>query len=100
MNCLCNTLKEARYLQRISSFPNNTIYQGMAYVRLESISKARNGIHETLKLLLTVACRGCWMPVANEVLGCPRKYFLFMSQNFQTTFSFFSRSPKFLKFVS
>ena len=24
----------------------------------------------------TVACRGCWMPGANEVLGYPRKYFV------------------------
>src|SRR6218665_2436842 len=30
----------------------------------------------------TVACRGCWMPGVNQVLGCPRKYFLFVSQNF------------------
>ena len=29
-----------------------------------------------------MACRGCWMPGANEVLGCHRKYFLFVSQNF------------------
>ena len=29
-----------------------------------------------------VACRGCWMPGANEILGCPRKYFLFVPQNF------------------
>src|SRR6218665_1604879 len=27
---------------------------------------------------LAVVCRSCWMPGANEVLGCP--------QNFQTTF--------------
>jgi len=25
-----------------------------------------------------VACRGCWMPGAKEVIGCPRKYFLFV----------------------
>src|SRR6218665_2231542 len=37
----------------------------------------------------SVACRGCWMPGANEVLGCPRKYFLFVSQTFLMTF--FSR---------
>jgi len=24
-------------------------------------------------LLPSVACRGCWMPGANEVLGCPRE---------------------------
>jgi len=28
-----------------------------------------------------VACRGCWMPGANEVLGCLRKYFIFVPQN-------------------
>src|SRR6218665_532749 len=25
-----------------------------------------------------VACRSCWMPGAKEILGCPRKYFLFV----------------------
>ena len=25
-----------------------------------------------------VVCRGCWIPGANEVVGCPRKYFLFV----------------------
>src|SRR6218665_1564422 len=33
------------------------------------------------------------MPGANEVLGCPRKYFVFLLQNFSRPF--FSRSPKF-----
>src|SRR6218665_368837 len=28
--------------------------------------------------VLPVACIGCWMPGAKEVLGCPRKYFLFV----------------------
>src|SRR6218665_988854 len=28
--------------------------------------------------VLPVACRSCWMPGAKEVLGCPRKYFLFV----------------------
>src|SRR6218665_3406721 len=36
--------------------------------------------------LYAVACRGCWMPGANEVLGCPRKYFLFIPQNFRRPF--------------
>lgn len=31
--------------------------------------------------MTAVACTGCWMPVANQVLGCPRN-FLFVSQNF------------------
>src|SRR6218665_2936774 len=34
----------------------------------------------------SVACRGCWMPGANEVLGCRRKYFVFLSQNFLPPF--------------
>src|SRR6218665_2801136 len=34
----------------------------------------------------SVACRGCWMPEANEVLGCPRKYFLFTPQTFRRPF--------------
>src|SRR6218665_287899 len=33
-----------------------------------------------------VACRGCWMPGANEGLGCPRIYFLFVPQNFSRPF--------------
>src|SRR6218665_840777 len=33
-----------------------------------------------------VACRACWMPGANEVLRCPRKYFLFIPQNFRRPF--------------
>src|SRR6218665_4212958 len=33
-----------------------------------------------------VACRGCWMHGANEVLRCPRKYFLFIPQNFRRPF--------------
>ena len=34
-----------------------------------------------MKELDSVACRGCWMPGANGVLGCLRKYFVFLSQN-------------------
>src|SRR6218665_3278770 len=43
-----------------------------------------------------VACRSCWMPGSNEDLGCPRKYFSFVPQNFLRPF--FSHSPKFFTF--
>ena len=36
----------------------------------------------TFNTCTQVACRGSWMPEANNVLGCPRKYFLFIPQNF------------------
>src|SRR6218665_2500776 len=34
---------------------------------------------------LSVACRGCWMPGANEVLGCPRIFSIRLPK-FLTTF--------------
>jgi len=54
----------------------------------------------------TVACRGCWMPGANEVLGCPRiflkqvssKIFSIRLAKFLTTF-FSHCLPKVFRFV-
>src|SRR6218665_724810 len=34
----------------------------------------------------TVACRGCWMPGANEVLGCPRIFFIHLPKFLTTPF--------------
>src|SRR6218665_3721874 len=45
---------------------------------------------------LSVACRGCWMPGANEVLGCPRIFSIRLPK-FLTTF--FSHLPKFFTFL-
>src|SRR6218665_1126869 len=37
-------------------------------------------------------CRGYWVPGANEILGCPRNYFLFVSQNFCRPFLVFHQN--------
>ena len=59
----------------------NTLASGKWYCLIFGIVSAT-----LLTLLASVACRGCWMVGANEVLGCPREYFVFHSQNFWRPF--------------
>jgi len=68
------SLTTSNFLQ-ISSTPGPYHDTGLTTSIFLQISSTPGPYH-------AVACRGCWMPGANEVLGCPRKYFLFVPQNF------------------
>src|SRR6218665_3297900 len=55
----------------------------------------------------TVACRGCWMPGANEVLGCPRIFSIclvvhknFSNSSHKISDDLLSHLPKFFSIFS
>src|SRR6218665_3996320 len=64
--------------------PNSlSFFKEYYYWRLLPLGALCGRTSRTTLALVPVACRGCWMPGAKEVLGCPRKYFLFIPQNFR-----------------
>src|SRR6218665_3116077 len=63
--------------------PNSlSFFKEYYYWRLLPLGALCGRTSRTTLATVPVACRGCWMPGAKEVLGCPQTYFVLLSQNF------------------
>ena len=55
--------------------------RSIPHVDHPSMTRATSGTVSVNVQMFPVACRGCWMPGANEDFGYPRKHFSFVPQN-------------------